>query len=438
MNTISSPKYEDAILASLIVLDEVRPILMPKLSKESFSQPDRGQAFEIVQELYDNGQEVDLLSVEQKLRGKLKWGDNEVSNIIYLDPIYSAHEEKVDELNDKKSKRQLLEGLLSLCHQIKTDDLPASDFLSKLENIIHDQVDDLQIPGLTYSEVLAREENKEKGQKLIIDDPFMVNTFFKHTGFHKGEILVPFADTGAGKTYWAVWLTGELLRSGYKGVFVIRESRAKKLFERYEKAFADDLSLLDNLIVADIEQGIGNLGDAVQTIKYHNAVSDIDFFVIDHLKILPVEGLKEWEETQRIQTVINRCIYLSQEVNALGIPISQVNRETLKQASGWGRDPDLHNLYGSSAIEQAAHMAVSIFRPSNYEDLCNYDSRGNLKSVKGPKYNDDPLDTYEPNSVFIRQKKVREGELYRKWVHFLHTDTGLVRPLNVRADDSPF
>jgi replicative DNA helicase len=433
MNVLQSDRLEDRILGTLLWIDEIRPVLMPKLSVDTFTTAERRAAFEGIQSLYSSDRELDAISFEQWMKDNKGWNDTETSNIISLEALYGRQEQAVDDLNDRRVRRELLNGLETILRDIRTKAEPTSHFLSQIENLINDNVSEIQIPGRNYSQVQQIEAEKEQGAKLWIDDKFMQNTFFAQTGFHRGEILVPFADTGAGKTYFAVWLTSKLLESGHKGVFVIRESRAKKLFERFERTGIEK-RLLDNLIVADIEQGISNLDNAVSTVKYHNAVSDIDFFVIDHLKILPVEGLNEWQETERITTCVNRCIYLSQETNSLGIPISQVNRSTLYNAGGWNKDPDLQNLYGSSAIEQAAHMAVSIFRPANYDDLCIYDSGGKLTDVKGSNYKNDVTDRHEPNSVFIRQKKTREGTLYRRYVKFLHTDKGLVRATNKKKE----
>jgi replicative DNA helicase len=432
---LQSHKFEDGILGTLIMQDETRPILMPKLSVDTFTTTYRKETFEAIQSLYDSNREIDPMTVEEWLKDQKGWDDAGCSGIIQLEGLYSGQESTVDDLNDRRARRELLSGLETITGDIRTKAEPATHFLTQIDRLVNNNVSEIQIPGLNYTQVMDAEAQKDKGAKLWIDDRFMQNTFFAETGFHRGEILVPFGDTGSGKTYFAVWLASRLLESGHKGVFVIRESRAKKLFERFERA-VEDKSLLDNLIVADIEQGIQNLTNAVSAIKYHNAVIDIDFFVIDHLKILPVEGLKAWQDQERISTIINRCIYLSQEINALGIPISQVNRSTLYNASGWNKDPDLSNLYGSSAIEQAAHMAVSIFRPANYDDLCIYDHNGELTDVEGSNHKNDLMDRHEPNSVFIRQKKVREGSLYRRYVKFLHTDKGLVRANNLKKEYS--
>ena len=436
---LRSDKFEDGIIGTLLWVDEALPVLMPKLSVETFTSGERRVAFEGIEALYDSDREANAANLEQWLKDEKGWDDAQVKNISALGAIYGNAEEAVETLNDKRSRRELLSGLEEILRDIRIEEEPTSHFLAQIERLVNEKVTDIKIPGLNYSQVQAAEAEKDQGAKLWIDDKFMTETFFAETGFHRGEILVPFADTGAGKTYFAVWMATKLLQSGHKGVFVIRESRAKKLFERFERT-GIDRKLLDNLIVADIEQGISNLNDAVSAIKYHNAVSSIDFFVMDHLKILPVEGLNEWQENERITTCVNRCIYLSQETNALGIPISQVNRATLNNAKGWAKDPNLQNLYGSSAIEQAAHMAVSIFRPSNYDDLCIYDNSGRLTHVKGPNYGNDVTDRHDPNSVFIRQKKTREGELYRRYVKFLHTDKGLHRvekPSGIEGD-SPF
>ena len=48
---LRSDKFEDGIIGTLLWLDEARPVLMPKLTVDSFTSAERRAAFEGIQAL---------------------------------------------------------------------------------------------------------------------------------------------------------------------------------------------------------------------------------------------------------------------------------------------------------------------------------------------------------------------------------------------------
>lgn len=425
-------ELEEIVISTLLMNFEAVPICMPILSEECFYNKYR-PVFQAIKKDYEDNGEVDVNRVKSQLDAE--GSPVHLSSLFTMQTGVDKAEEYSNRLKGLSAKRDGREGSINLLRDI--DILSPQEFFTGLENVAHKNVDAIKIPGMTYSEIKARDEMKEEAEQLYTGVKFFDHVFFKDDGSRRGTITVPGGDTGHGKTFFAVWLTARYLEQGYKGVFCIRESRDSKIIDRVYENLRDK-DKVENLIVADVQQGLGSLGDITSTIKYWNARCGIDFFVADHLRIIPVKGLNEWEENKRITTCVNRFMYLAQEVDAFGLPLSQVNRETLRGSRGWDKMPQLHNLYGSSAIEQAASMAISIFRPKEVEELHESYKDGELRAIKGPSYDDD-RETYDKNSVFIRQIKNREGERYHKAVRFVHTDNGLVhKPGNQKKQEVPF
>lgn len=419
---------EESMLNSLLTSVEAPPICIPLLTEDSFYYPFNKDVFRVIREDYDKHSSVDMFRVE----GRLK----EMNPDILLSHIYDSEwlnpanaESYCKSLNGLRAKRNWLRGVGNEAKNIGSR--TPEELFTNTEKIIHDNLDSVTIPGLTPTQIEERDKNRTKGEQLFTGDTFMDKEFFKDSGSRRGQITVPFSDTGHGKTYWTIWLACRYLEQGYKGVYCIFESTDTKIKDRIKENLRDH-SKLDNIIIVSVGQGMRNLDDSVNAIKYYNAIMDIDFFAADHLRIIPVPGVPDWKDTEKISTSINRYMILSQEVDAHGLCLSQVNRDTLRGVKGWSKDPDLQNLYGSSAIEQAAEMAISIFRPKRVEELHDYWPSGELRAVKGPDG-----DTYDSNSVFIRQKKTREGEQYIPYVRFVHGKNGLERKQNLK-DDTPF
>lgn len=425
-------ELEEKVLGSLLSSVEAAPVCIPLLKRESFSGHNQ-QIFEALRSDYDKHGGVDSNRVEHRLKTQSDDPESIPGLLLrlqsdWIDPTKT--EEYAEMLNGLAAKRSWLRGVAKEAQSI--DRRTPEELFTNTEDIIRGNLHSISIPGLTPSEIEERDKSRERGEQLYTGDVFMDKTFFGDSGSRRGQIIVPFADTSHGKTFWACWLVARYLEQGYKGVFLTFESTDSKIKDRIKNNLKDK-SKIDNITIADVGQGMMNLDDAVSCIKYHNALMGVDFFVGDHTKIIPVPGLKDWQENERVTTCVNTFMRVAQETNSHGVVISQVNRETNRNARGWSKDPDLNNLYGSSSIEQNAEVAISIFRPQKVEELREYYPDGRLRAVRGPNYDKDSK-TYDPNSVFIRQKKYREGEQYIPYCRFLHTENGLERV----TENTPF
>lgn len=422
---LQSKKLEDAVIGTLIQLFEYRPILLPKLSPDSFEDRDNRAIFEAISELDDSGKEVDLLSVEQWLRDHKKWGDQDVANLVGYDAIYQDPEQKVDDLNDKRNTRNLLKGLESVIRSIRTEPKTSTEHVAQIEKVVRGQIEHIDIPGLSMSEIEERDQHQQKFEQLYVGDKFFDHTYFSGSGSRKGQFEVILGRPKHGKTHFALWRTKQYVEQGYKGLFYTMESNDREIYNRLRGYFGENN---DNVKIID-KSGVSNLAEIMQTTKYWKAAWGVDFIVVDYLQRVPVEGISYHDETKRIVTCSNYLTDMAVKENVLCIGLAQPSNPERHSRKGYKMEPEVYDIYGSGAIEKDAFMVSSVFRPSEIDELQFLNYQGEIRGVKAPG-SDDERDMLHKDTVFIRQKVVREGSKYVPFVKFIHNNSGLERVIS--------
>lgn len=422
MSQLKNEKLEDAIIGTLIHLFEVRPILMPKLSVESFTKPDNRAIFDGIQSLYSNNREIDVLSIENWLKEHKGWEDHETANITSYEAIYNDPEDKVDELNDKKAKRNILGEIRSIAHDIENKPVSASDIVTRLEQAINDGVDEVKIPGLTMDQIKERDENQPKFEQVYTGDKFFDYTYYSDVGSRKGQYEVVLGRPKHGKTHYAIWRAKKYALQGHKVVYFTMESNDREIYDRFYTYFDGHN---ENVILVD-KTDVSDLADIIKTMRYWKASWGAEVAVIDYLQRVPVKDINYHDETKRIVTCSNYLSDLAIRENILCIGLAQPSNPDRRSRRGYKMEPEVWDIYGSGAIEKDAFMVSSVFRPSEIEELCFFDHEGNIRGVQAPGSKDE-ADMLHKNTVFIRQKIVRNGEKYVPYVRFKHTDSGLTR-----------
>lgn len=426
MPTPAAPQYERSVLATLLTWWEFVPIAMPQLSEDHFHTPWHKDVFAAIKDLHQQGKEIDLISAEVWLRENRKWDDGQIANMVELTPdavTPDKAEEHIKELADRRTKRDMLPPLKNLVLDIENTGKSATEHLATLERIKEENLLTATVPGLTASQIRKRDADRPRYEKINMGLPFFDNEFYRHYGSHKGTTEVIFGETKHGKSYVAQWKVAQYLDQGYKGIYITMEDIDRSIMERVEKQMKRP-ELIENLIIVDQGQGCSNLHDIINITKYWNAVIGLDFGVADYLQRIPVQGIDYSDEKNRIVTCTNFLTNLATTEDMFLMLLAQISRDAVKYRKKWNQEPEVSDIYGSSAIEKDAFFALNVFRPNRVEDLCKYDYQtGELTGVYGP--NDDIV---HKNSVYVRQKLVREGELYRPYFRFVHTNEGLHIP----------
>lgn len=342
-----------------------------------------------------------------------------------------GHCEKVVDRYTRQSVVQGLQGVL-----LDKDKYESSrDLITDAESVLAETATEIGMPGLTYSQMVARDKNKPRYEKLDFGDPFWNQTFFKHCGGHKGQMTTLFGDSKHGKSIGAMMFSRLLIEKGYTGLYTSFEDIDRKYAE-HVRAGLQDKDKIDNLIITDHSQGCSTLDDIVTTTKYHKAINDISFLVVDNAQIVGVDGVNPWDETKKLVTISPRLSRLAIELDIWVLLLSQISNER-SRTSGYDRQPKIHDIYGSGQIRKDSYMGISIFKPSEVDELIvKNEFNGEVRGVKHPNGDGEiwPL-----SRVLMKQELIREGEKYWKNVILNIRDDGLRRPVEEQpVNGAPF
>jgi len=228
-----------------------------------------------------------------------------------------------------------------------------------------------------YLEVYKQvSEGKKIEYKNSIPTPFpTLNKLLRRNGLAGGEVYIVAAPTSTGKTELCLNICSHAAIDLNRKVFIYSIEMSKKsLVERIllERSQVDSFSLERGTITsAEVERlksaaqiikqsGLvfednitGDIFDIITSIRKAHHQYKLDLVMIDYLQLIKNPAVRG----TRNDEVASISRLLKQESTRLGIPflvISQLSRKHLDEK----RDPALHDLRDSGAIEQDADVVI--------------------------------------------------------------------------------
>jgi len=423
----SAPHYERSVLGTMLLDRHTAPVVLGRLETDDFYDQHHRIIYTAMQQLADRSEDIDLLSVEHQLRENGTYDQTG----SYLGELTRAAtgdlESKIDVIKDKATRRNL-DHSLKLVHPMIFDNaVETGKITAKIEESQHHALQQSAIPGLTPQQIYERDQDRPKFERLKIGVPFFDHTFYATAGSHKGSTEVVIGHTKHGKTRYAKLRAALYAQQGYKGLYFTAEDTDSSVQQDIWRLL-DDPEDAENIIIVDKSQGVTDLDKLINAIRYWDAKIGLDFVVVDYLQRIPVRDVPYGEEGTRIIHCSNRLTDLAVELALFVMNLAQPHRLE-KTRRGWNAEPEVHDIYGSSAIEKDAYMVTSVFRPVLIKELRNTDHTGSTSTIQGPDGNN-----ADKNSVYIRQKINRNDELYTQHFQFIDTDNGLRIASEVMAE----
>ena len=207
-------------------------------------------------------------------------------------------------------------------------------------------------------------------------------------GLHPGEIYVIAASPGLGKTSLASCLTENIaVKSGGTILFFSAEMSAEQLAKRQIAVHGKlDLSMMDKprflthdemTSYANAAKEIGSAEiyiddtpaidgyDLRARARHFAAVNGrLDLIVVDYLQLLSLRGARGDNRNAEVTRISSLIKQTARECEVPVILLSQLSRDGRKQK----REPELHDLRDSGAIEQDAYF-VGFLHPNPDADL---------------------------------------------------------------------
>ncbi len=392
-------EVEEAVLGAMLIEREAATIALQLLKPDDFYKPANKHIFETLFDLYERGNPLDLLTIENELRDKnlldvvggtgyladLTRSVSSAANIDYHSQIIS----------EKAIKRNLIlncNEIIKAAYDTTTD---ANDVLDGAEQRIFEiantksraqatAIGDILKDTLGYLEELRGKPEGVTGVPSSLDVD-------KYTsGWQKGDLIIIAARPSMGKTAFTLTAARnaalhpdenlqanvaifslEMSAQQLVQRFLTMEARVDAQAARTGKVKDEDFKRLidaaSRLFTAKIfiddtpSLSLMELRTKCRRLKSEH---DIGLVVVDYLQLMTASSRDIGNREQEIATISRGLKSLAKELDVPVIALSQLSRQV--EQRGGDKRPQLSDLRESGSIEQDADVVCFLYRPEYY------------------------------------------------------------------------
>ena len=400
---------EEAVLGALMLDREALPLVMDILRPDSFYLEAHQHIYRAIIRLFERSNPVDLLTVTEELKkaGELdKIGGGyylvELSNRVASAANIEYHARII-------AQKAVQRRLISICTETLRDAYEdTTDVLALLDKFqtaafgvqgeISAETSEIPVSmSQSLMEALAEIERASKGETGYTTGIQSVDR--ESGGYFKGEMTCIAARPGVGKTEYALNGAIENAKAGRKVWFVSLEMTGPQLVKRV-------LSKVSGVTVGEMRRGTVTDGgwSSLQTageslislpisfcgfktpqrlyaaVRKAVAKGNLDLLFVDYLQLMEVDGGgRNQNREQEVSNISRTLKRISRDFQIPVIALSQLNRAVESRAS---KQPELHDLRESGAVEQDCDVVKFLYRPEMH-DIFEMSFDGENVSTKG-------------------------------------------------------
>lgn len=394
---------EQAVLGCLLNDPQMITFIADVLKPEHFYRDDYQVIYRAIATLYNQDKTADYITVSEELEraDKLEVA-GQLSGLMDGVVSFSSYIEDYAQIVLNKWKhRELIRVAGDTAAQAYEEDPEALNNAEKALLNISKGIDTQRLVSgkdamNAYMTKFLEMNGRQKGEVLSgisTGFPLLNSTI---GGFEKSKLYVLAAVSGEGKTTLAFNFIDTAIKAKLNVLFFSLEMEKNELMQRWiaMRAKIDGKHLRDNncdedetaraieasTIIAEtgdqltIDDTPGNTLTAMRSaaIRRHAEIG-IDLIVMDYIGIAKVSNEERKFFSDRrleVEEVVKGMKNLARELEIPVIALSQVNRETMKQAD---KLPGLHNLAESTAVENNANVVMFIHKDQEAEkDVSEY------------------------------------------------------------------
>lgn len=395
-----SLEAEQSVIGSMVTNNESINIASEMITADDFYQKQYGMLFQAMVEMYNDGQAVDPVTLQNKLNSMDV--PPEVASLSYLGDIItmvptSVHvKEYAQVVKDKSLLRQIIkvsENIENTCYEGKDSvdkilEQQEKDVFSLIQNRgVSDYVpiSDVVMNALAQIERVSH----TKGSVTGISTGFR-DLDFKTAGFQNSDLVIIAARPAMGKTAFVLNVAESIVMKQDKcaAIFSLEMSKEQlinRMFSLESKVEADKLrrgnlndSEWEALAMAASELGNSKLiiddtpGITISQLKSkcrkYKLEHDLSIIIIDYLQLMSGGGKSESRQ-QEISEISRSLKSLARELNVPVIALSQLSRSVEQRVD---KRPMLSDLRESGSIEQDADVVMFIYRDDYYNPDTEY------------------------------------------------------------------
>lgn len=378
---------EQSVLGSMLIDSRCVPEVMEHLRAEDFYVSQNRNIFEAIQSMFTLNETIDPVTVIDKLtvRGVLEasGGRSYILKLLEITPTAVNVAQYIKIVRDKATLRNVDEVTAEIHNVIASGEGEADEVVEFAEQKIYEIRNEKKAKGIapikdvlenTYAHLgnLAKNAGKLPGTPTGFST---VDAFL--TGLNNSDLVILAANTGVGKTSFALNICANAAKMSNKAVVVFslemsNEQLALRLISG--EALVDSKKLRTGLLDDDEWVAIAHASETLANTKIYLADAtgitvnemkakcrrlgeEIGLVIIDYLQLVQ-SGVRADSRTNEVAAISRALKIMAKDLNVPILCLSQLSRESDKQ----GRRPRLSDLRESGSIEQDADVVMILYR----------------------------------------------------------------------------
>lgn len=388
---------EQSVIGSMIIDPEAIAVAQKYLSQDDFYQKSNGLLFSAIVSLDDDGQAVDNVTLQNRLREmdapENIATDTALAEIVSAVPTSTNIEYYAKIVADKSKLRTMIrtmEQLTNDCYMGRegTEALMA-ETEQKMFHVLQTRqsqdfvpIQDVVMEEIAKISAAARQNSSVTGLATGFAD-----LDFKTSGFQPSDLILIAARPSMGKTAFALNIGDYMAVRQHKNVAIFSLEMSKgqlvrRLFAQEANIDAQKLrngsltsSEWDSLVAgADMIGKSGLIIDDTPGItvpelrskcRRYKLEQGLDIIIIDYLQLMTGSSKRNSDSRQQEISEISRSLKgLARELNVPVVALSQLSRAVEQRPD---HRPVLSDLRESGAIEQDADVVMFLYREDYYK-----------------------------------------------------------------------
>ncbi len=422
----NSLEAEQSVIGSMIMDKEAIMTAGEILIEEDFYHKQYGILFESMLDLFNAGEPVDLITLQNKL--KEKDVPAEISSLEFVRDLVTSVPTSANVkyyaniVKEKAVLRKLIKTTQSIEDECYLGKESVEDILADTEKSIFNLVQNRGGDYVPIKQVVINaldkieKASKQKGSVTGIATGF-VDLDYQMAGLQPSDLILIAARPSMGKTAFVLNIAQYVAIHSQQTTAIFslemsKEQLVNRMFSLESRVDAQKLRS-GNLTDADWEmliEGAGNVGRSKLIIDDTPGISiselrskcrkyklehDLKLIIIDYLQLMSGSGRHSESRQQEISDISRSLKALARELNVPVVALSQLSRAVEQRPD---HRPMLSDLRESGAIEQDADVVMFIYR----DDYYNKDSEmKGISEIIVAKQRNGPIGTV--NLVWLPQ-----------------------------------
>lgn len=416
-----SLESEQAVIYCMLQSSDAILLAGQSLCADDFSSARYGVVFQAINDLYNEGKDTDLVTLQNRLRDMN--APAEVTDLSFVKGLFSVEpnsrnvQEYVDIVAEKSLRRRMIKINEELSNSCYGNDESTEYILEDAEKKIFDIVRRRNSEDITpIREIVTSAIDKisiaAKSDGVVTGIPTgFIDLDYKMAGLQPSDLVLIAARPSMGKTAFvlnvaqnvcfkqkrsAIIFSLEMSKEQLVNRLLSLEShveasaiRSGNVTDKDWEGLVEGASVIgESQLLIDDTPGI-SIGELRSKCRKYKLQHDIQVVIIDYLQLMSGNGRNSDSRQQEISEISRSLKGLARELNVPVIALSQLSRAVEKRDD---HRPMLSDLRESGAIEQDADVVMFLYRDDYYNKETE---KKNIAEVIIAKQRNGPIGTTE-------------------------------------------